>query len=104
MRSPCLIAAVVLTAACVQPPPASPSASADKSTAPSANATAAPHPLDPLSTQEIEAAAKLIRAVPQFPGTGMFSTIVLKEPPKADVLAFKPGAPFARQVFAIVLD
>jgi primary-amine oxidase len=57
-----------------------------------------------LSAQEIEVAAKLIRGAPQFPGTGMFSTIVLKEPLKADVLAYTPGAKFARQAFSIVLD
>jgi primary-amine oxidase len=34
----------------------------------------------------------------------MFSTIVLNEPPKSDVLAFIPGAAFARQAFSIVLD
>ena len=53
---------------------------------------------------EIDAAAKLIRAAPQFPADGQFATIVLKEPPKANVLAFTPGATFARQAFAIVLD
>jgi primary-amine oxidase len=100
MRSLLSIAAVVLLAACTQPPAApspAPAASADKP-------AVAPHPLDPLTSQEIETAAKLIRAVPQFPETGMFSTIVLNEPPKSDVLAFTPGSAFARQAFAIVLD
>ena len=34
----------------------------------------------------------------------MFSTIVLNEPPKSDVLAYTGGAPFTRQAFSIVLD
>ena len=99
MRTSVLIAALVVGAAC------SPSAQAP---APAPQAPQAPvasaHPLDALSAQEIEVAAKLIRGAPQFPGTGMFSTIVLKEPLKADVLAYTPGAKFARQAFSIVLD
>ena len=34
----------------------------------------------------------------------MFSTIVLREPPKTEVLAFTPGASFTREAFSIVLD
>ena len=40
----------------------------------------------------------------RFPAEGLFSTIVLNEPPKSEVLAFKPGAPMTRQAFSIVLD
>jgi primary-amine oxidase len=58
-----------------------------------------------LSAAEIESAAKLFRAAPQFPAAGgLFSTIVLDEPPKSDVLAFTPGAPIVRRAFAIVID
>jgi primary-amine oxidase len=101
-------AAMLLLAACR---PAATPASRDATPAPAAPtlpastaAAAAPHPLDPLSGAEIETAAKIIRQAPQFPGSGMFSTIVLHEPPKSDVLAFKPGAGFTRQAFSIVLD
>ena len=62
------------------------------------------HPLDPLSASEIESAAKVIQAAPGFPAGGKFATLVLKEPAKADVLAYTPGASIARQAFAIVLD
>jgi primary-amine oxidase len=62
------------------------------------------HPLDPLTAAEIQAAAKVVRGAPQFPAGGKFATLVLKEPAKADVLAFRPGAAVARQAFAIVLD
>ena len=83
----------LLTAACAQP-----------STAPVAPVAPAVHPLDPLSAAEIEGAAKLLRAAPQFPADALFSTIVLDEPPKSDVLTFTPGAPFPRNAFAIVID
>jgi primary-amine oxidase len=75
--------------------------------APAGNATPvvqSPHPLDTLTGAEIEAAAKIIRAAPQWPEAGMFSTIVLHEPPKSEVLAFTPGASFTREAFSIVLD
>ena len=65
---------------------------------------AASHPLDPLTAAEIETAAKALTAVPQFPEGGLFANIVLKEPPKNEVLAYTPGAPMARQAFAVVLD
>ena len=72
-------------------------------TAPAATA-AQPHPLDPLSAEEITAAAGLVRAAPQFPADGLFASLVLKEPPKADVLAHAGGAPKSRQAFAVILD
>jgi len=64
----------------------------------------AQHPLDPLSAAEIEAAAGVISAAPGFPAGGKFATLVLKEPAKADVLAYTPGAALARQAFATILD
>lgn len=63
-----------------------------------------PHPLDALTAAEIESAAKVLTTAPQFPEGGQFATIVLKEPPKSDVLAYRPGAPVARQAFAVILD
>ncbi len=95
----------MLTVACAQPStsPSVPAAAASQPAAP-ALSPADRHPLDALSAAEIEAAAKLLRGAPQFPADGLFSTIVLDEPPKSDVLAFKPGAPIARQAFAIVID
>ena len=66
--------------------------------------TITPHPLDPLTTAEIESASKMLSAAPQFPEGGLFATIVLKEPAKREVLAYTAGAPIARQAFAVVLD
>ena len=62
------------------------------------------HPLDPLTAVEIDAAAGVLTAAPQFPADGLFAALVLKEPAKSDVLAYKPGAPIARQAFAVILD
>ncbi len=62
------------------------------------------HPLDPLSEAEINDAAAALSAAPQFPAGGLFATIVLKEPPKGDVLAHTPGAAVARRAFAVILD
>lgn len=67
-------------------------------------AAEATHPLDALNEAEISSAVKLLQAAPNFPPTALFSTVVLHEPPKAEVLAFKKGAKFRREAFAIVLD
>ena len=71
---------------------------------PAGSAQVPQHPLDPLTAAEIDIAARLLTAAPQFPAEGKFATIVLKEPAKSDVLAYKPGATLARQAFAVVLD
>jgi primary-amine oxidase len=62
------------------------------------------HPLDPLTSDEIKVAAGVITSLPQFPEGSLFSTIVLKEPVKKEVLSHKPGAPVSRQAFAVILD
>jgi primary-amine oxidase len=69
-----------------------------------AQAAEATHPLDPLDAGEITSAVKILQAAPNFPKTALFSTVVLSEPPKAEVLNFKAGAKFRREAFAIVLD
>ncbi len=62
------------------------------------------HPLDPLSADEINAAAKVLRASPDCPSDALFATIVLKEPAKSDVLRYTAGTTIARQAFAVLLD
>jgi primary-amine oxidase len=64
----------------------------------------AQHPLDPLTAEEIKAAARVLSASAQFPQGAQFSTIVLKEPPKSEVLGYGTGAPASRQAFSIILD
>ncbi len=67
-------------------------------------AAAPVHPLDPLSAEEITGAVKILQTAPDFPKNALFSTVQLNEPPKTEVLNFKPGAAFRREAFAIILD
>ena len=61
-----------------------------------APAPAGVHPLDPLSADEIAAAVALARTDRRFDGAA-FPVVALVEPAKADVLAWQPGRPVARQ-------
>src|SRR6185295_84426 len=62
------------------------------------------HPLDPLTASEIEETARTLRAYSGFPAGALFSTLVLREPEKSDVLKFKAGDSFNRQAFSVILD
>ena len=64
-------------------------------------AAAVPHPLAPLSADEIRSAARLFRTSPKFPAGGQFSVLTLEEPPKAQVLA---KASLPRRAFAVIYD
>jgi primary-amine oxidase len=63
--------------------------------------TLAAHPLDPLSGKEIAVAVAVIRASGEINSETLFSRIDLDEPPKADVLAWKPGQPLVRKAFIV---
>ena len=71
---------------------------------PSSAALKLAHPLDPLSSAEIAVAVKAIQADDRFPKGALFPVVVLHEPPKAEVLAYQPGAAFRREAFAVVYD
>src|SRR4051812_37734008 len=62
------------------------------------------HPLDPLTAEEIKLSTRILTAAPQFPKEAIFSTIVLKEPSKSEVINYRMGTPFSRQAFAVILD
>jgi primary-amine oxidase len=62
---------------------------------------AAPHPLAPLTAEEILSASKLFRAAPGFPREGIFSILTLDEPPKEQVLA---RSALPRRAFAVIYD
>ncbi len=49
------------------------------------------HPLDPLNREEISAAVQVLKASGKVTDSSRDATIVLREPPKAEVLNFKPG-------------
>jgi primary-amine oxidase len=62
------------------------------------------HPLDHLTAEEIKTAARVLGASPQFPQGALFSTIVLKEPLKDEVLSYRSGSPVRRRAFSVILD
>jgi primary-amine oxidase len=63
-----------------------------------------PHPLAPLSAEEIKRALVLIEGDRRFPAGSLFPILELKEPPKSEVLAWSPGKTFRREAFANVYD
>ena len=65
---------------------------------------AARHPLDPLSAQEIEEALRILIAEKQLGESVRFVSVFLHEPHKNAVEQYRPGAPFDRQAFALLLD
>src|SRR5688500_9010431 len=64
----------------------------------------ATHPLDPLNADEISSAVTILKASTKFPVAALFSTVVLNEPQKSEVLGFAAGRNFRREAFAIVYD
>src|SRR5262245_25050568 len=62
----------------------------------------AQHPLEPLSAAEIRATAAALRRDQALPDTFRFASIELKEPPKAEVKAWRPGADVPRRAFAVL--
>lgn len=65
---------------------------------------ALPHPLDPLSAEEIAAASATLRASGRLPEGALFPLLALNEPPKAEVLRFEAGGALRREALAVVLD
>src|SRR5581483_6215124 len=63
--------------------------------------SAAPHPLTPLSAEEIRSAAQLLRSSRDFPSSGRFAQLVLAEPPKDQVMRNATGP---RRAAAVVYD
>ncbi len=64
----------------------------------------ATHPLDPLSGDEMRAAVRALRARPGFPADARFAVMALNDPPKREILDYRGGSSFIRQVFAVVYD
>jgi primary-amine oxidase len=67
-------------------------------------AQAAPHPLDPLNAKEVASAVSALRKAGRLGPNARLPYLLLKEPPKQEVLDFKPGAKFARRAEAVVYD
>ncbi|HET7565806.1 MAG TPA: hypothetical protein VFJ96_12475, partial [Gemmatimonadaceae bacterium] len=63
----------------------------------------APHPLDPLTASEITRTVEILRAAGKTDSSSEFANISLREPPKAQVVAYTSDAtPPDREAFAVV--
>jgi primary-amine oxidase len=63
-----------------------------------------PHPLDPLSADEITSAVAVVRASGKAPANAFFPLIALNEPSKNLVSRHRPGNAFPREAFVMLLD
>jgi primary-amine oxidase len=61
------------------------------------------HPLDMLTSSEIEQAVELVRATGRLPEGTLFAHVVLHEPDKADLARWKEGDPVDREVRALAV-
>jgi primary-amine oxidase len=64
----------------------------------------AKHPLDPLSKEEITATVEVLKASEKVSDSSRFPIIVLREPPKDEVLHLTPGGAMRREAFAVVYE
>jgi primary-amine oxidase len=64
--------------------------------------SAAAHPLDALSGEEITTAVAVLQAAGDADEATRFALIGLSEPDKETVLAWRPEQPFARRAFVVV--
>ena len=62
------------------------------------------HPLDALTPEEIAAGVKLLREQGLASDSTRYPVFTLKEPPKADVLAWQPGQPLSRKAQVVTWD
>ncbi|MEO8471563.1 MAG: hypothetical protein ABI477_05195 [Chryseolinea sp.] len=66
--------------------------------------TSALHPLDPLSSDEINSVKRLLLSEKKIDSTYRFFVINLKEPAKNEILNYKTGDTFTREAFAVLYD
>ncbi|MEO3935918.1 primary-amine oxidase [Dermatophilaceae bacterium Soc4.6] len=62
------------------------------------------HPLDPLTTDEVERAGALVKAHDRWTPEVRFVYVETAEPPKVEVLAWAPGEPWDRQAACLLRD
>ncbi|MBU7441191.1 tyramine oxidase, partial [Paraburkholderia fungorum] len=62
------------------------------------------HPLDPLSPDEMQLACDLVKVAEKLDAQVRFPMVELREPPKAEVVAFKAGEYFSRTAFVLAID
>jgi len=61
------------------------------------------HPLDALTVDEYWKTYNLLQSAGKLSEKTIFASVLLREPPKAQVLAWKPGKPMPRKVDAVLL-
>lgn len=66
--------------------------------------TTATHPLDRLAIAETEQAVTIVRADDRFGERMRFASLDLRQPPKAEVLAFTSGTSFSRAADVVLID
>ena len=71
--------------------------------APAVAADAPTHPLDALTSGEIDRTVAILKTARRVDGETRFPTITLRENPKAEVLAWEAGQPFQRRAHATFL-
>ena len=62
------------------------------------------HPLDALSSREYWAVFEIMKASGKLDAASRYAGVNLHEPPKAEVLRWKPGEPFRREALAIIKE
>jgi len=65
-------------------------------------AISTPHPLDPLSQSELATTVAVLKRAGHVDDNTRFVFLSLREPDKAAVLKWQPGAPAVRETFAII--
>jgi primary-amine oxidase len=69
-----------------------------------APATAVTHPLDLLTAEEIDAAREILVDAGLVAESTRFAHLTFEEPPKAELLAWRPGDPITRRATAVLTD
>ena len=67
-------------------------------------ASAQSYPLDPLTATEMQKVVQILRDNHLITGNDYFNIINLKEPPKKEVLSYKPGETFRREAYTSFYD
>lgn len=65
---------------------------------------AQPHPLDPLSAEELQRTVEVLRERDELTETALFPIVTLAEPSKEEVHSFNGDEPPPRRAFAVILD
>ena len=65
-------------------------------------AAGAPHPMDPLSADEFGRVKEVLKSADHVDDSARYPLITLLEPPKEEVLSWRPGADFSRRARLVV--